>query len=143
MTLSPDVQFLEDLRLLVYRPRGVLNEGAVNQITTTIGELESSMKEPFDRFFDALALEEIELNFRHMIQISLYRRMYYSGRPPVKSAILANNKTLIHYAELHAILTQGSPITVRIFGAREAAAKWLNVPLSRLLPNQAEPKSDC
>ena len=121
----------------------MLNAAAVNQITTTIGELESSMKEPFDRFFDALALEEIELNFRHMIQISLYRRMYYSGRPPVKSAILANNKTLIHYAELHAILTQGSPITVRIFGAREAAAKWLNVPLSRLLPDQAEPKSDC
>jgi hypothetical protein len=50
----------------------------------------------------------------------------------VKSAILATDATMIHYARLHAVLTQGSPINVRVFRDREEAAKWLGVPLERL-----------
>jgi hypothetical protein len=33
---------------------------------------------------------------------------------------------------LHALLTQGSPINVRIFQDREEAANWLGVPVERL-----------
>ena len=58
----------------------------------------------------------------------------YAGRPPVKSAILATDSTMIHYARLHALLTQGSPIHVRIFQDRNEAAKWLGVPIERLAP---------
>src|SRR6266576_3601587 len=32
MRLPPDIQFHEDIRLLVYRPRGLLNEATVNKI---------------------------------------------------------------------------------------------------------------
>jgi hypothetical protein len=39
---------------------------------------------------------------------------------------------MIHYARLHALLTQGSPITVRVFKDRQKAAEWLNVPIERL-----------
>jgi hypothetical protein len=52
--------------------------------------------------------------------------------PPVKSAILATDSTIVHYAKLHAVLTQGSPINVRIFKDRKEAAKWLKVPIDRL-----------
>ena len=34
---------------------------------------------------------------------------------------------------MHAMLTQGSPIKVRIFEEREAAAKWLGVPVELLI----------
>jgi hypothetical protein len=50
----------------------------------------------------------------------------------VKSAILAADATMIHYARLHALLTQGSPIHVRIFNDRKEAADWLAVPIERL-----------
>jgi hypothetical protein len=50
----------------------------------------------------------------------------------VKSAILAADATMIHYARLHALLTQGSPIHVSIFKDRKEAADWLAVPLERL-----------
>jgi hypothetical protein len=39
--------------------------------------------------------------------------MFFSR--PVKSAILATNETMVHYAKLHALMTQGSPINVRVF----------------------------
>ena len=95
--LPPDVQFHEDVRLLVYRPRGSLNEASVNKIVRVIGELEARLKEPFNRFFDTLGHDEVDLNFRYVIQVSLYRHLSYQGRPPIKSAILATDSTIIHY----------------------------------------------
>ena len=135
MKLPPDIQFHEDIRLLVYRPRGSLNEASVNKIIRVIGDLERSLKEPFNRFSDTLGHDEVELNFRYVIQVSLYRRLSYQGRPPIKSAILATNSTIIHYGRLHALLTQGSSINVRIFQDRQEAAQWLGVPIARLMPD--------
>jgi len=141
MNLPPDVEFHEDICLLVYRPRGVMNEQSVDKIVSIIGDLEAKLQEPFNRFFDTLGHDEVELNFRHVIQISLYRVLSYGDRPPVKSAILATDSTIAHYCQLHAIITQDSPITVRIFQKREDAAKWLGVPLERLGENPRESTS--
>ena len=132
MTLPPDIEFLQDIRLLIYRPVGLLNEASVNKIVNVIGDLEARLNEPFNRFFDTLGHDEVELNFRYVIQISLHRVLSYGDRPPVKSAILATDSTIAHYFQLHAIITQDSPINVRIFQKREDAAKWLGVPLQRL-----------
>ena len=132
MKLPPEIEFHQDIRLLIYRPRGVLNEASVNRITKIIGDLEARLKEPFNRFFDTLGHDEVELNFRYVIQVSLYRVISYGDRPPVKSAILATDSTIIHYSQLHAIITEDSPINVRIFQEREEAAQWLGVPLERL-----------
>ena len=132
MKLPPDVEFHEDIRLLVYRPRGLVNEATVNKIVSVIGELEATLKEPFNRFSDTVAADAVDLNFEYIIRVSLYRRLTYAGRPPVKSAILATDSTLVHYGRLHALLTQGSPIKVRIFQDRAEAATWLGVPLELL-----------
>jgi len=132
MKLPDDVEFHEDLRLLIYRPRGLLNEQSVDKIVSIIGELEAKLQEPFNRFFDTLGHNEVELNFRYVIQISLHRVLSYLDRPPVRSAILATDTTIIHYCQLHAIITEDSPITVRIFQEREKAAEWLGVPVQRL-----------
>jgi hypothetical protein len=133
MKLPPDVQFHKNARLLVYRPRGLLNESAINKILSALEDLEAELQEPFNRFSDTVAADEIELNFKYVIQFSLHRRLSYAGRPSVKSAILATDSTMIHYAKLHAVLTQGSPINVRIFKDRKEAAKWLGVPVELLV----------
>src|SRR5207249_10110625 len=132
MKLSPDVEFHEDIHLFIHRPRGVLNEATINNVVSVLEDLEANLQEPFNRFADTLAADEVELNFRYVIQVSLHRRLSYAGHPPVKSAILATDSTMIHYARLHALLTQGSPIHVRIFQDRKEAAQWLGVPAERL-----------
>ena len=137
MKLPPEVQFHEDIRLLVYTPRGLLDETAINRIVSIIGDLEAKLQEPFNRFSDTSKAHEVELNVGYVIQVSLYRVLSYGDRPPVKSAILATDSTIGHYFQLHAIITEDSPINVRIFQKREDAATWLGVPIERLAPKFA------
>jgi hypothetical protein len=128
MTLPPDVQFHADIRLLVYRPRGLIGEAAINKVISVIEDLEASTQEPFNRFSDTSKTHEVELNFRFVIQASLHRRLSHKSRAPVKSAILATDSTVVHYARLLALLTEGSSIKVQVFQDGEEAAQWLGVP---------------
>ena len=132
MKLPPDIEFHEDIRLFIYRPRGLLDEASVDRVVTVLAGLETKLKEPFNRFSDTSETDRVELNYRYVISVSLYRVLSYADRPPVKSAILATDSTVAHYFQLHAIITEDSPINVRIFREREDAAKWLGVPLERL-----------
>ena len=127
MKLPPDVQFHEEVRLLVWKPHGVLNEAALRQIRELIGNLEATSDEPFNRFSDGQALDAIDLNFRYVFDFALFRRLAYAGRPPVKSAILVSSLALAHYSKMHELLTRHSSIEVRIFEDRGAAANWLGV----------------
>ena len=133
MKLPPELEFHEDIHLLIYRPHDVIDEAAVKKVVDVLEDLEAKLQKPFNRFSDTLGADEVELNFTYVIQVSLCRRLSYAGHPPVKSAILAADSTMIHYARLHALLTQGSPIHVSIFQDREEAAKWLGVPVERLV----------
>src|SRR5262245_11421223 len=98
MKLPPDVEFHEDIRLLIYRPRGIIDDAAIKKVVNVLEELEEQSQEPFNRFSDTLEADEVELNFKYVIQVSLCRRLAYAGHPPVKSAILASDSTMIHYA---------------------------------------------
>jgi hypothetical protein len=133
MKLPSDVEFYEDIRLIVWRPRGLVDKSAVNKVMSVLGELETALQEPFNRFSDTVRADAVDLNFEYIIHVSLYRRSFYGKRPPIKSAILATDATLIHYAKVHALLTQGSPINVRVFQDRKKAAQWLGVPIAILM----------
>ena len=132
MKLPPEIEFHQDIGLLIYRPRGLIDEAAINKVISVIEGIEAASQEPFNRFSDTSETHEVELNFQYVIQASLHRRLTYKGRPPVKSAILATDSTLIHYARLLVLLTEGSSIKVRVFQDREKAAKWLGIPLELL-----------
>jgi hypothetical protein len=132
MKLPPELQFHEDIRLLIYRPRGLIDEAAINKVISVIEDIEAASQQPFNRFSDTSETHEVELNFRYVIHVSLHRRLFHKGRVPVKSAILATDSTLVHYARLLAILTQGSSIKVQVFQDRKEAAQWLGVPFELL-----------
>jgi len=132
LPLPPDVEFHEDICLLIHRPRGVLNKAAINKIVSLIGELEFTLKKPFNRFLDTVAADAADLNLEYVRRVSLYRRRFYGDRPAIKTAILATDSTMADYGRLHASLTQGSPINVRVFQNRNEAAQWLGVPLELL-----------
>jgi hypothetical protein len=133
MKLPPDIEFHEDIRLLIYRPKGLINETEINRVIGVIEGIEAASQQPFDRFSDTSETHEVELNFHYVIQASLHRRLAHRGRVPVKSAILATDSTLIHYARLLALLTEGSSIRVRVFQDRKEAATWLGVSAELLL----------
>ena len=137
MKLPSDIEFHEDIRLFIYRPRGLLNETSVDKVVTALAEFEAKLKEPFNRFSDASAIDRVELNYQYVIQVSLYRVLTYANRPPVRSAMLAQDSIVGHYFQLHAIITEDSPINVRIFREREKAAQWLGVPVERLVENSS------
>ena len=128
----PDVEFHEDVRLLIYRPHGVIDDTAVNKIISVIEEIEAATQEPFNRFFDASETHEVELNFKYVIQVSLHRLLTHKGLAPAKSAILATDSSVVHYARLLILLTQGSSIKLRVFADRKDAAQWLGVPIELL-----------
>ena len=132
MKLPPEIEFHPDIRLLVYRPRGLIDEAAVNKIISVIEDLEGATQEPFNRFSDTSEIHEVELNFKYVIHVSLHRRLAHKGRAPVKSAILATDSALVHYGRLLALLTEGSSIKVQIFQDRREAAKWLGVSVELL-----------
>ena len=52
MKLPPEIEFHEHIRLLIYRPRGVINEAEINKVISVIEEIEAASQEPFNRFSD-------------------------------------------------------------------------------------------
>ena len=60
--LPSDVEFHEDSCLLIHRPRGLLNRAAISKIISVIGELEFTLKKPFNRFLDTVAADAVNLN---------------------------------------------------------------------------------
>ena len=132
MELPPDVEYVEDANLFIWRPRGVLSEALVNQIVVFVGEQEETLDRSFNRFADLSALDAVDLNFDYVFHIALYRRLSYTGAK-VKSAFYVSSSDAEHYAKLHAVVTDHSPLQVSIFTELEAAAKWLGVPVESLM----------
>jgi hypothetical protein len=131
------VYFRPEISLLLWAPQGILDEKAVNWILAFIRDEEAQTDAHELRFIDTTALTAVELNFRYVFHVALYRRMSRQGRRSLKSAFLIKNEAFAHYFKLHALLTDHSPLHVRLFEDKEAAAKWLNVSLDSLRHPQA------
>ena len=46
MKLLPDIEFDEDIRLLIYRPHGVIDEAAVKKVVSVLEDLEAKLQQP-------------------------------------------------------------------------------------------------
>jgi hypothetical protein len=128
MNLPVDVTFIEDVSLFVWRPRGVLNETQVDKILIFLVQQEKKFGRPFDRFTDLTALEAVELSFKYVFHVALYRRVSRMGREAIKSAFFVTAPEVARHVKLHALMTDHSPLKVAMFNERAAAAKWLGVP---------------
>ena len=96
-----------------------------------IETLEKRNKQPLNRFADLSALAAVDLNFDFVFHVALGRRLSAAPRPAVKSAfyVTTQHRALCQTARL---LTDYSPLDVALFTDRDAAAKWLGVPLEAL-----------
>jgi hypothetical protein len=127
MNLPAGVECLQDASLLIWRPRGVLDEALVNKILAFVVDQEGKFGRSFNRFTDMAALDAVDLTFKYVFHVALYRRLSRAGRAAVKSAFLVTDPTMARYVKLHALMTDHSPLKVAMFEEYEAAAKWLDV----------------
>lgn len=134
MKLPPDIQFRSELGLLVWKPQGTLSEKMVNKIIAFIRAEEAKSDSAELRFIDTSALDAVDLNFRYVFHVALYRRMSRQGRATIKSAFFVQNPVFEHYFRLHALLTDRSPLQVRLFDNVAAASQWLGIPIELLGP---------
>ena len=130
---AADLKFHEDLHLMVWRPRGVLNETAVNKVLLEVLRREATSAQSFNRFSDLSLVESFHLTFQYVFHVALHRRLFYAGRGPVKSAFYVTHPEAAAIVRIHALMTDYSPVNVEMFEKREAAAKWLGVPVESLM----------
>ena len=127
MKRLPDVECLKECSLFIWRPRGVLNEEKLNAILAFLNEQETKDGRDYDRFTDLSQLDAVDLTFKYVFQVALYRRLERLGREPIKSAFLVTSPAVARYIKLHALITDHSPLDVAMFDDRKAAAEWLGV----------------
>ncbi len=133
MKLPAHVLFRKDLSLFLWKPHGILDQVAVNEVVAFVDAAEARVKAPFNRFADLSALDAVDLNFRFVFDIALHRRLTHAQRPNVKAAFYVTSETTTHYAKLHEMLTDYSSLDVDLFTDIDAAAKWLGVPVQALI----------
>ena len=132
MNVPPDVEVLQAAQLLVWRPRGILDQRKVDKIVAFVTEQENRFGKSFNRFIDISRLDSVDLCFNYVFHVALYRRLSRRGRTIIKSAFLVPNAEVSRYIRLHALLTDYSPLKVRMFKEYAAAAEWLGVPVALL-----------
>src|SRR5438034_11774884 len=65
-----EVEFLEEAHLLIWRPRGILDEAAVNKVLVDLLRREAMAAKPFNRFSDLSAVESFHLTFRYIFHVA-------------------------------------------------------------------------
>ncbi len=128
MKVPAHVLSRKDQSLILWNPRGILDEATVNKVVAFIEAVERRNQQPLNRFADLSALDAVDLNFKFVFYVALGRRLSVKNKPAVKSAFYVTSSATAHYARLHAMLTDHSPLEVSLFTDRAAAAKWLGVP---------------
>jgi hypothetical protein len=121
------VSFRKDQSLILWSPRGILDEATINEIVAFIETVERR-NQRLNRFVDLSVLDAVDLNFKLIFYVALGRRVSVKNKPAVKSAFYVTSAATTHYAKLHAMLTDYSPLEVSLFTDRPSAAKWLGVP---------------
>ena len=132
MNAPAGLECLEEAKLFVWHPRGVLNEAILNKILAYAAAQEGRFGRPFNRFTDMTLIDAVDLTFKYVFHFALYRRLSRIGRETIKSAILVTSPEVARYVKLHALVTDRSPLKVRMFKDYEAAAKWLDVSVELL-----------
>ena len=121
------ILFHTKVRLVCFRPLGALDEEAITLLVKQLEEKENVARAPFDRFTDTSKLDATHLDLAFVYRIALYRRGIFADRPPVKSAFYVTNTAAARVVELHARVTENSPLHVRLFEDLDSAARWLGV----------------
>ena len=92
LKLPAHVLFRKEVSLILWKPRGVLDQSMVNEIVAFIEAVEKRNSEPLNRFADLSALDAVDLNFDFVFHVALGRRLSAAPKLPVKSAFYVTTR---------------------------------------------------
>lgn len=131
----PGTRYFPKYKLTTWHPRGVVDETFADKLLAFIEWEEYIQKAPWDRYADLSGVTEIRISLDHVIRTARRRRFV---REPVKSALFAERRDGLELLRSYERLMEGAAmIQVLSFDNREAAAEWLEVPSSILMPPTA------
>jgi hypothetical protein len=132
MKLLPWIGFHRDLRVMIFRPRGILSPQLIQDGIGVLEKAEEEFPEPFNRFTDFSKLDAVDLDDSFILEISLHRRQAYGKHPPGKSAFYVTSAATERFVRTLAQVTDDSPTQVKMFKDVAEAAKWLEVAVEDL-----------
>lgn len=139
LKLPPEAIFHHDLRLMVFRPRGVLSEKRIRTIAKMLDAAENEAAKPFNRFTDLSQLLAVDLDIETVLSVSLHRQNAYAKRAPVKSAFYVTTEAVARLAKIHRLVMESSYMQVNMFETIGRAARWLGVKKEALLMDPTGP----
>jgi hypothetical protein len=122
-----DTYLIESARLLVSRPKGILDAEMCQRIFGFIEIEEVAVETGFNRFFDLTRLDTILLSSADVSALADRRSSFNPNDIPVKSAFWATNSVAGEFAHTYAQLLKSPRIEARVFTDLEFAAEWLGV----------------
>ena len=117
---------------MVYRPRGILTEDRLVSVVQFLEKVEDQASKPFHRFTDLSKLDALDIEFKSIIRLSLHRRLTYGQHTPIKSAFYVTSPAAARVVKVHVLLTDHSPLMVKMFEELPLVAKWLDVSINLL-----------
>ena len=117
--------------LVAWQPPGVLDDRLLDEIGEWLCDIEKTWP-PLRRFADLSRLTEVAVRTSHVFEFARKRAEQFPGMTPVKSAFFSEDWIGFGIACMYEGLMKGTPIDVRAFRDRAAAAAWLGVPVEVL-----------
>jgi hypothetical protein len=131
----PGTRYFPKFKLTTWHPKGVFDEPLADKLIAFIEWEEYIQQAPWDRYADLSGATEIRIRLEHVIDTARRRKFVAE---PVKSALFADRPDGLELVQSYERLMGGATmITVRSFDTRQAAAEWLEVPPSILMPPAA------
>jgi hypothetical protein len=132
LTLPPWSAFHHDIGLLVFRPRGVIDDAMLEKSIAIVETMEVEAEKPFNRYLDLSGIDAIDLRFEVVFRTALQRRLTRAKMPPVKVAALVTSPPTKRLGQMFVLLTENSPLKVKLFDQAKDAAAWLGVKMEDL-----------
>jgi hypothetical protein len=128
-------RYFPRFKLTTWHPTGVFDQPFADKLIEFLEWEEYIQEAPWDRYADLSGVTAIQITLDYIIYLARRRKFV---REPVKSALFADRPDGLALVQSYERLMEGAAmIKVRSFDNREAAAEWLDVPPSVLMPPPA------
>jgi hypothetical protein len=128
-----DVFMIPIDKLLVARPKGILDALTAERIIEFIEIKEMDSETGFNRFCDLSHLEGIDLSPSEVLVLADRRRAFNPNDIHVKSAFFATDELGLGIASMYERLLNSPRIEVRVWSNIQAAADWLGANCERMV----------
>jgi len=113
--------------LVAWQPQGVLDDRVLDEIGDWLSTIDEASL-PSKRFVDFSRLTQVAVRTSHVFEFARNRAEQFAGVTQVKSALFGEDWVGFGIACMYEGLMKETPIDVRAFRDRAAAAVWLSVP---------------